>query len=194
MSGEIEIRSYRVVFELERRLHRVDRFRIPLPYGLPLRTIAYALAALVLVLVVVRLPVAGTVLRELPAPARFLALPGVAAFALTQVRVDGRTAHAAGLCLMRYATAPRRIASWRATPRANIARLGDIRVAPDAGSARVRPGVVDGPAEVLVRHGFRACPRGRTLTLHVDDAEPAYTGKRVVLEADQRLVIRCAHR
>ena len=30
---------------LERRIHKVDRIRLPLPYGLPLRSIAYALLA-----------------------------------------------------------------------------------------------------------------------------------------------------
>lgn len=194
MSGEIEIRSYRVVFELERRLHRVDRFRIPLPYGLPLRTIAYAFVWLAAVLLIARLPVLGVMVRELPAPARFIALPGVAAYALTQVRVDGRTAHGAALCLLRFVTTPRHLAGWRSTRREHTARLPDINVAADAGTARVTPGSVDGPAEVLVRYPFRARPRGRTLALHVDDAEPAFSGKRIVLGREQRLVIKCARR
>jgi len=33
----LQIRSFRVVFDLERRLHKIDRWRIPLPYGVPVR-------------------------------------------------------------------------------------------------------------------------------------------------------------
>ena len=42
--NKITLRSYRLAFELERRLHRIDRFRIPVPYGIPLAALAYAVA------------------------------------------------------------------------------------------------------------------------------------------------------
>ena len=45
-----QIRSYGVVFSLERRLHSIDRFRIPLPYGLPLRSVGYGALILAAVL------------------------------------------------------------------------------------------------------------------------------------------------
>ena len=46
----VTIRSYRLAFALERRIFRIERYRLPLPYGLPLRGLAYAALALALVL------------------------------------------------------------------------------------------------------------------------------------------------
>ena len=43
--SDIQLRSFRVCFQLERRLHRIDRFRLPFPYGLPLRGLGYVLEA-----------------------------------------------------------------------------------------------------------------------------------------------------
>jgi hypothetical protein len=40
-SAGLEVRSFRVVFQLERRLHRIQHWKLPLPYGLPLRGLAY---------------------------------------------------------------------------------------------------------------------------------------------------------
>ena len=34
------IRSYRVCFSLERRIYKIDRWRLPVPWGVPLRTTA----------------------------------------------------------------------------------------------------------------------------------------------------------
>jgi hypothetical protein len=48
--GRIRLRSYRLAFALERRIHRIDTFRIPLPYGLPLAALGWAAGAAVLVL------------------------------------------------------------------------------------------------------------------------------------------------
>jgi hypothetical protein len=57
--GRIVLRSYRLAFELERRIHRIDRYRIPLPYGLPLVAAGYGLATAVLVVVLSGVPVVG---------------------------------------------------------------------------------------------------------------------------------------
>src|SRR5215213_3634989 len=88
----ITIRSYRVVFRLERRLHKVDRWRIPVPYGLQLRGVAYFAAVLAAVVLVGRLPAAGELLAVLPAPLRFVVGPIAVAFALTRLSPDGRAA------------------------------------------------------------------------------------------------------
>src|SRR4051812_4152503 len=98
---EVQIRSFRVVFDLERRIHRIDKIRIPLPYGLPLRSVAYACTALATVVALAQLPLVGAVVGVLPAPIRFVALPGGVAYGLTQVRVDGRPAHTAAIALVR---------------------------------------------------------------------------------------------
>ena len=59
MSEQITLRSYRLAFEVERRLHRIDRFRVPVPYGIPLRGIAYGVVALMAVLWCRAVPVLG---------------------------------------------------------------------------------------------------------------------------------------
>src|SRR4051812_41262977 len=111
----MEIRSFRVVFALERRIHRVDRFRIPLPYGLPVRAAVYAIVALALIVLAGRLPVVGELIGVLPAPLRFVALPAAIGFLLSRARVDGRPAHrflvsyARHRCTARYISACRRI-------------------------------------------------------------------------------------
>ena len=93
--GTIPIRSYRVCFDLERRIHQVDRWRIPVPYGIPLRGIAYAVTCLIGVVVVQGLPLIGTVLGALHPALRLVILPVGVAYAACQLRVDGRPAHAA---------------------------------------------------------------------------------------------------
>lgn len=55
---KITLRSYRLAFELERRLHRIDRFRIPVPYGVPLAGLGYAAIIAIGLLVLSGVPVA----------------------------------------------------------------------------------------------------------------------------------------
>ena len=112
----LHIRSFRVVFDLERRIHRIDRYRIPLPYGLPLRSIGYAAVALLFVVAIERLPVAGTLLNGLPAPARYVLVPAAASYALTQLRMDGRSAHRAAAAWLRFAIGPRSMIAFRPLP------------------------------------------------------------------------------
>ena len=38
------IRSYRRVFEVDRRIYRVDRWALPVPGGVPLRAVGYFVA------------------------------------------------------------------------------------------------------------------------------------------------------
>src|SRR5215210_2462753 len=90
----IEIRSYRAVFDLERRLYRIDRFRLN-PAGVPVRGLVYVALLVVAVLVAQRLPVAGWLLGALPWQGRYVALPLVGAALLTILRIDGRPAHTA---------------------------------------------------------------------------------------------------
>ena len=62
MSAErptLTIRSYRLAFALERRIHKIDRYRLPVPYGVPLRGLAYAVVVLAVVLALTALPVSG---------------------------------------------------------------------------------------------------------------------------------------
>src|SRR5947209_845568 len=87
------IRSYATVFRLERRLHKIQHWRLPLPHGLPLRGAGYALAALIAIVLASRLPLVGGLLGRVPAPFHYVIAPGAIGMALARLRVDGRPAH-----------------------------------------------------------------------------------------------------
>ena len=53
------IRSYRRVFEVDRRIYRVDRWALPVPGGVPLRAVGYFAAALLAVIAAGELPGTG---------------------------------------------------------------------------------------------------------------------------------------
>jgi hypothetical protein len=188
--GTLRIRSYRLCFELERRIHKVDRWRIPVPYGVPLRGIAYGLAALVAVLWLQRLPAAGELLRLLHPALRLVVLPVALAYLLCRVRVDGRTAHGAGLAWLRFRLGPRRLSSLRAAPRGGTVRLDGIAMAADETADRYRPGLIEGPCELTLRYPARATARRRTLELRQAGDRPLWRGKRLRLAAGQRLRLR----
>lgn len=188
--AEIEIRSFGVVFALDRRLHRIDRWRLPLPYGLPLRSIGYAAAALTLVLVLSSLPLIGLVLSGLPTPVRLALLPAAAAYALTSLKVDGRSAHEAGLGLARWWLGPRvRVGDRSGLAPGAIVVFGDVVVAPDGRGPRLRRGVVTGPARAAVRYRARTVEQRRSLVLSQVDGAPLDEGFTVDCPAGRRLVI-----
>ena len=112
----LEIRSFRVVFALERRLFRIDRWRLPLPYGVPVRGIGYAAGALMAVLVAGALPGSGAMVAAVPAPVRLVLGPiGVAAL-LARVRVDGRPAHRCAVAWARHRLGPRTLDAFARVP------------------------------------------------------------------------------
>jgi hypothetical protein len=191
--GGITIRSFRVVFNLERRIHKVDRWRIPVPYGIPLRGIAYWVLALFATLALGRLPVIGELVALLPTPIRLVLVPVAIAYALARLRVDGRAAHTALAAWARFELSPRRLAGVREVPRVgSVVRLADFPLLPDERSARYRRGIIEGPATVLLRYppfGRVTARRGRP-TLHVKQLPgPAlFVGKQVRLRSNQRIV------
>lgn len=188
--GEIEIRSFGVVFALDRRLHRVDRWRLPLPYGLPLRSIGYAAAAFVAVLVLSAVPLVGMFLGGLPVPVRLALLPAAAAYALTSLKIDGRSAHEACLGVARWWLGPRVLVGPRpGCAPGSIVRFADVVVAPDGRGPRLRRGVVDGPAVAAVRYRAQATERRRSLVVAQIDGEPLDEGFTVQCPAGRRLVI-----
>src|ERR1022692_4397913 len=107
-----EIRSYRAVFDLERRIYRVDRLRLN-PGGVPVRGIVYFLALLTVMLLAAALPLIGVLLKTLPGYLREVALPGATASLLTLIKVEGRPFHLAGFALLRYAVGPRELSGLR---------------------------------------------------------------------------------
>jgi hypothetical protein len=102
----VEIRSYRAVFDLERRIYRVDRLRLN-PGGVPVRGVVYCLALLAAVALLGAMPFAGAAVRVLPWYLRDVVLPAGGAAVLTMIRVEGRPFHIAAVALLRHAFGPR---------------------------------------------------------------------------------------
>jgi hypothetical protein len=146
----IEIRSYRSVFDLERRIYQVDRLRLN-PGGVPLRGAVYCLVLLLLALLVAALPLLGAVARVLPWYVRDLAGPVGGAALLSAVRIDGRPFHQAVWALVSYAAGPRVVLGDRSShgPRRRW-RPGEMVVLPDGSEGRLRRLRCRGPAAVRV--------------------------------------------
>lgn len=190
----LTIRSFRVVFSLERRIHKVDRWRLPVPYGIPLRGIAYWALALSAVVIAGSLPLTAPIVGMLPPPLRYAIVPVAVAYALTQVRVDGRSAHTALAAWIGFKLAPSCLSGFRRVPaRGTVVRIDDVVLAPDERFARYRAAVVEGPARVVLRYppSGRARSRRRWAELHVRQlpGPPLFAGRRVRLKARQRMVV-----
>ncbi len=159
-----EIRSYRSVFELERRIYRIDRVRLN-PGGVPVRGVLYGLAILLALALAARIPLLGELLRALPWYVRELILPALSAGLLTLIAVDGRAFHLAVAALLRYALGPRHLSGLRACAApAGRWRPEDLLVLPDGSDERLRrlrytgPGAVRRPASgkvIVLEHGAR---------------------------------------
>jgi hypothetical protein len=162
----MEIRSYRRVFDLERRVYSVDRLRLN-PGGVPVRGIVYFLAILCAGLIAACLPLVGAIARALPWYLRDLALPGAGATVLSVIRVEGRTFHLAAHALLRYQTGPRRLAGvHRRAAVGKRWRPEEIVMLPDGSDSRMRHLRYTGPGAVLValehERGGRAIEQGST--------------------------------
>ncbi len=156
-----EIHSYRAVFDLERRIYRIDRLRLN-PGGVPLRGVIYFLALLAAALLAARVPLIGAPLAALPWYASDLLLPGVSAAALTAVRIDGRPFHLAAESLARDCLGSGASGALRApsTGAGALARVGlapaavwrppAVLLVPDGSDARLRRLRYTGPGAVLV--------------------------------------------
>jgi hypothetical protein len=188
--NKITLRSYRLAFDIERRLHRVDRFRIPVPYGIPLTALGYATGGLVLVLILRQLPMASVLLAVLPLPIQLALLPGAVSFVLCRVRADGRPAHEAALAWLLYRCAARELVTLRPRrgPRADaldepLAIVGDER------DPVLRRGRVRGPALVRLGQPVRITPTGRRLTLVQIEDRPLARARALEVSDRQVLVI-----
>jgi hypothetical protein len=191
-SEQLEIRSFRVVFALERRLFRIDRWRLPLPYGVPVRGIGYAAAALLAVLVVGSLPGIGLVVEALPAPLRLVILPVAIAAIFARLRVDGRPAHRFLAALLRHRLGPSTLDAFQPVPRrGSVHRMNtNVLLADGLDAADYRPGRIKGPATVVLGLPASARQRGRRLELTPTQGRPLRRPKRISLKPGQSLVIR----
>jgi len=199
-----EIRSYRRVFDLERRIYSVDRLRLN-PGGVPVRGVVYFIVILLGMLAVSAAPAVGSLARHVPWFLRDLAAPGLGAMMLTVVRVEGRPFHVAAAAVLRHLTAPRVLDRLQAPSALAVRwRPEDIVLLPDGSDATLRRLRYTGPGAVLVavEHelagppageisgGARLRARARTLVLRQSgDGRALARGQVVVLEAGARLVI-----
>jgi hypothetical protein len=185
--GYEPIRSYQRIFRPERRIYSIEGRPLPVPGGVPLRWLAYATAALLLVLALgsgsaaVALTIAaiagvggaraggrvGAVVAALGAlaatwigglvigliawPLRVVVIPAALATLATQATPDGRRADRFALSWLAVHLAPLRRSLGRALPALGRAHLlgGELWVAPDERSPRLRRGRVRGPAIVF---------------------------------------------
>lgn len=145
-----EIRSYRAVFDLERRIYRVDRLRLN-PAGVPLRGIVYFLVLLAAMLLAASIPLVGMLTRVLPWYLRELAVPGTCAALLTLIKIEGRPFHLAAFALARYAFGPRELAGLRPRRAADRHwRPDELVMLVDGSDSRLRRLRYVGPGAVLV--------------------------------------------
>jgi len=189
-SGKVVIRSFRLVFDRGyRRLFKIDRYRLPFAYGLPILGILYAaLVALALVLVA-KLPVAGPALAALPPPVHWVAIPVGVSMVMLHWRPDGLKPHAALWAWLEAAFTVRELSCWQPAERdRDELELGEIACAPDGREARYRPGRVSGPAEVLLRYPARGWQRGRRLHVEQTSDQPLYVGTQITLRVGEQLV------
>jgi hypothetical protein len=166
MDERCVVRSYRNVFCFERRIFKVDRWRLPLPYGLPLRAAGYFLVCEAIVAMASRMPVIGALLGLLPAPIHWVALPAAAVYALTSWQIDGRPPHHTLAALIGWAIRPRCLAGLRHCPRVGqtLVPVGDVTLCPDMSEPRLRRGSLKGPADIVIRYPMAIHPEGlRTL-------------------------------
>lgn len=151
----VEIRSYRSVFDLERRIYRIDRLRLN-PGGVPVRGAVYFLVLLLATLAAGAVPLVGVGVRVLPWYLRELAVPLGLAALLTVIRVEGRPFHLAALALVRYASGPRQLVGLHARGRTASPAPGrrwhppELLLLPDGSDARLRRLRYTGPGAVLV--------------------------------------------
>ena len=195
----IEIRSYRRVFDLERRIYQVDRLRLN-PSGVPVRGVVYFLVLVAAFATAARVPGLTTLVAPAPWYVRDVALPALGAAALTLIRIEGRPFHLAASALLRHRLGASRHAGLTgAGPRPEALRGGrwhplPILMLPDGSDARVRKLRYTGPGAVLVtvRHRRRLARAGvrRRCELTVEEATAtvgAPTPQVIELERSARM-------
>lgn len=198
-----EIRSYRSVFDLERRIYSIDRLRLN-PSGIPVRGVVYFVSLLALFELAAAVPLLGSLVRVAPWYLRDVALPALIAALMTAIRLDGRAIHLVAGSLARLALAPRRSVALSA--RSTLGerwRPAEMTVIPDGSDSGFRQLRYTGPGSVLVlcEHDLLAATSrpGRLraarddLRLRAVAGAPPAKGKVVILDGGARLLVQRAH-
>lgn len=159
-----EIRSYRRVFDLERRIYSVQELRLN-PGGVPVRGVVYFLAIVGACVFAATLPLAGTLVSDAPWYLRDIAFPGAAATVLGAIRIEGRTFHVAMHAIVRFRLEPRTLAgARRCEPAGTSWHPPEMLLIPDGSDGDLRGLRYTGPGAVLIAvehdRGGRAKERG----------------------------------
>lgn len=178
-----EIRSFRRVFELERRIYRVDSIRLN-PTGIPVRGVVYFLGALACAQLLAMLPLLGPVVAIVPWYLRALGVPAAVAVVLGLIRIEGRHFHLAALAVGRFALA-RRAAGRRPGP--PVWRPAEIVFLPDGSDATMRALRYAGPGMLVVRVPHSRTRRARGRGRRASDglvltAQPGASARPVAIE------------
>ena len=191
----MELRSYRRVFDFERRIYRIDGLRLN-PGGVPVRGLVYFLLAAAAASSVVTLPLLGAVAATVPWYARDLLVPGAIAALAASLRPDGRPFHHAALSLARLCVVPHQLMLTGARPPSRRSwQPPEIVVLPDGSDARMRALRYAGPGAVVVavehecRHGagtrwarpLRPRPAAAGLVLIEAPGARALTSRRAIV-------------
>lgn len=149
----IVIRSYRRIFNVDRRIYKVDKYALPVPGGIELRAVVYFIAAELAILFLTVLPVIGDALGVIGWQYKFFILPLAVAVLGTRVTPDGRPAHRYVASLVGYSLRRHRVAGAYAAPLEDEPGTfqADVWVTPDSHSADLRRARVKGPATVHFR-------------------------------------------
>lgn len=182
-SRNVQVYGYRRVFRIERRLFRFERWRIPYPHGVPLRGIGYFLLLEVVVVLLSRLPVAGTFIGLATPGVAYFALPLIGAFLLLQVRIDGRPPHHVLASIVRWIVGPRWLSGLTPCPPAGeqVVPVDDIAVAYDGREAFAVAGRIRGPATITFRY---------PATVRIEGAPPWVRDSRKRTQRARRFRIR----
>jgi hypothetical protein len=184
------IRSYRRVFEVDRRIYRVDRWALPVPGGVPLRAVGYFAATLLAVIVAGALPATGELVGAFSAPIRFVVVPLAVAVLGTHAAPDGRAAHRFAWDWLRFRLHARRRCSGGvvALEGEPIAWDGELPLRFDGHDARLHRGRVRGPAKVTFNVPVRLSNGGGRLVAHTEPVgEP---GHAVVVCGGETMEVR----
>ena len=197
-SGKVVIRSFRLVFDRGyRRLFKIDRYRLPFAYGLPILGIVYAaLASRSRWCSPRKLPVAGPALAALPPPIHWVAIPVGLSMVMLHWRPDGLKPHAALWAWLEAALTVRELSCWQPAERdadSARARRDRLRARRARGALPARPRAAD-RREVLLRYPARGWQRGRRLHVEQTSDQPLYVGTQITLRAGEQLVFEAPER
>jgi hypothetical protein len=183
VTAPLEVRSFRSVFALERRIYRVDTLRLN-PGGIPLRGVVYAVALVLVALAAAAVPPTCWLDGVIPWYLRDLAIPLAVATLFAALRIEGRPFHLAAVALIGHRLAHRRLEALVPLPRQrNRWHPPTMLCIPDGSDARFRALRYRGPGAVLVSHAHLRAewsrPRRADVTLH---PLAGASGRPIVLE------------